>query len=206
MIKSKFNKKRLTEYNIKKYLLEKYPDCGESIISVNRKVINMEGFCQSDYGIPKDSDCTLTSIMTCIYYYLKNQLNDVAIYNTVRKTANKYFFSSSFGTNPIIIKNIYDKSLKAFNINYKTKSGYLKNIGYNLAAIKNSINKNNPVIISMFNDGRDYYKNHSIVIIGYETFKIKEKKVDMLIVYDNWGKSKSYIDYNTISIISCINF
>ena len=63
----------------------------------------------------------------------------------------------------------------------------------------------------MFNDGRNYYKNHSIVILGYETFRLKAddgkiKNVDMLIIYDNWSKNIGYVDYDLVSEISCINY
>lgn len=205
-----FNNRKLVGTNVKNYLLEKFPGYTQ-VISMAKKVINMESFLQRNYGVPNDGDCSLTSIMTCIYYYTEGKIKDTVIYDVVRKHAEKLFFSKEIGTNPLLIKTIYDKSLAELKINRKTYSGYLKNIGYNLSVIKNSLHKNNPLIFSMFNDGRNYYKNHSIVILGYETFRLKAddgkiKNVDMLIIYDNWSKNIGYVDYDLVSEISCINY
>ena len=55
----------------------------------------------------------------------------------------------------------------------------------------------------MNNDGRNYYINHSVIIVGYMEYTSNCK---MLIVYDNWDESVSYIDFNKLSKISCINY
>lgn len=127
----------------------------------------------------------------------------------VREYAKDYFYTDKLGTIPVFARTIFNKSLKALDINYKVKSYYLKNIGFNLNTIKKSLNKNIPVVFSVTNDGRNYYKAHSITIVGYETFKLEKegivpKEVTMLIVYDNWSKIYSYVDYDKVSILSSI--
>lgn len=187
---SKFDKLRLNKNNIINYILEKYDDFDEAV-SVLKNTLEIEPFLQRRYGEFGDGDCFLTSVMTCIRYYSKNKLSDEEIYPVVRKIAKDHFFSSKVGTNPIMMKSIFDKSLAQFNFKTKTSSGYLKNIGFNLATIKNNIRKQKPVIFSMFNDGRNYYKSHSITVVGFETFKLlnnktkKTKLINMLVVYDN---------------------
>lgn len=57
------------------------------------------------------------------------------------------------------------------------------------------------MLLNLWNDGRNYYKNHSVLIIGY---KITENNDFILTIYDNWYKHNSYIDYNKLSIISSI--
>ena len=52
----------------------------------------------------------------------------------------------------------------------------------------------------MWKDGLEYYKNHSVLIVGY--LQTVDKK--MLVIYDNWFKSVSYIDYDKLSVISSI--
>ena len=52
----------------------------------------------------------------------------------------------------------------------------------------------------MLNDGRKYYKNHTVTVIGYK----KYKKAKILIVADNWHKEVCYIDYNKLSFISSL--
>ena len=58
------------------------------------------------------------------------------------------------------------------------------------------------MVLSLWNDGRNYYKNHSVIIVGFNEFKTKK----ILTVYDNWHETLSYIDYDKLSIISCINY
>ena len=89
---------------------------------------------------------------------------------------------------------------KTFNV--KSQVRYLKGVGYNWNIIKNNIQNNIPMILSLWNDGRNYYKNHSVIIVGFNEFKTKK----ILTVYDNWHETLSYIDYDKLSIISCINY
>ncbi len=183
---SKYYKRRLTENNIKEYLLEKTPGAKE-VNSIKRKVIEIDSFLQSNFGEKGDGDCTLTSLMTVIYFYCKKTIDYNTIYSTVRSFATKHFFNSKTGTIPFFIKSIFDKSLKKLNIKgITTKSAMVKCVGFNLNTIKNAINQGKPIVFSIFNDGRDYYANHSITIVGYETFKFNNgKQYTMLLVYDN---------------------
>ena len=58
----------------------------------------------------------------------------------------------------------------------------------------------------MMNDGRSFYKNHSIVVIGYNRYKIDNREIRILAIYDNWAKEVRYIDYERLSMISSINY
>lgn len=204
---SKYNKKRINESNIKEYLLEKFSGAKE-ISSIKRNVIELDAFLQSNFGERNDGDCTLTSLMTMIYYHSKKTIDYNLIYTTVRSFATKHFFNSKTGTIPFFIKSIFDKSLKALNIRtLNTKAAMVKGIGFNLNTIKKAIDYKKPVAFSIFNDGRNYYCNHTITIVGYEIFKIDNKKqYTMLLAYDNWSKKLSYVDYNLVSSISSINY
>ena len=184
-----FNKKRISESNVIEYIKQTYGKAGLK----TRKVINsIDPLLQSNYG--GDMDCTLTSITTIL-----NDGDPAALYNKVESVAKKYLYRENRGTSFLFIKCIFDKVSGK-----KTSRGYLKNIGYNWSKIKKNIDAKNPMILSMSNDGRDYYKNHSVTIIGYSEYN--EGNVKMLIVYDNWYRSISYIDYNKLSLISCINY
>lgn len=164
----------------------------------SRQINDISPLLQDDYG--KDNDCTLTSITTVIKW-LKPSLSINNIYNNVEKIAKKFLYTGNFGTLTLTIKSIYKQSLQVFGINKKVKSYYLKNIGFNKDIIINNINNNQPVLLNLWNDGRNYYKNHSVLIIGY---KITENNDFILTIYDNWYKHNSYIDYNKLSIISSI--
>ena len=203
--KSKYYNSRLADYNIKEYLLEKYG--AKEVNSIGKNLITMDSFVQRDFGVPGDGDCTLTSLMTIIYYHCEKSLHYKAIYSIVRNLAEKHFFNVKTGTNPFFIKSIFDKSLKVMGIkDLKTKAAMVKGIGYSLKTIKKAIDCGKPVVLSMFNDGRDYYQNHSITVAGYETFKVDNKEIVMLLVYDNWSKTIAHLDYDALCIISSINY
>lgn len=184
-----FNKKRISESNVIEYIKQTYDKANLK----SRKVIGgIAPLLQSNYG--GDMDCTLTSITTIL-----NDGDPNALYTRVEKVAKKYFYNENRGTNPLFIKCILDKLTGK-----KTSRGYLKNIGYNWSKIKKNIGAKKPMILSMNNDGRNYYKNHSVTIVGYAEYN--DGNVKMLIVYDNWYRSESYIDFNKLSCISSINY
>ena len=213
-----YNRKRLTNQNVKDYLTKKH--AGFSVISSKAyKRLGVDNLLQKNYG--KDMDCSLTSITECtMYHYIASQntqkpekLNADEVYNYVEETAKKYFYNGdTFGTIPVFIKNIYDKTLEHFGLKAKTKQKYFKNVGYSLGSIMKTIDEGRPVIINIFRDGRDYYNNHSVTIVGYETFELHNfdtkitKQVTMLIVQDHWLKVNSYVDFEFISCISAINY
>ena len=112
---------------------------------------------QNDYG--DDFDCSITSITTCILKYAPF-LKDTDVYNVVAEYGkSKSFYNGKlYGTIAFSIKNIFDQSLKKLKINLKTKSAYIKGVGFNLNSIKTILNNQKPIILTMHNDGRNYYK------------------------------------------------
>ena len=130
---------------------------------------------------------------------------DGDVYFRVEKYAKQYGFRGK-GTLPIFIKNIFDKTLKEFGVNRKTKSGYLKCIGYDFDRIRSLIDSNIPMVLSINKDGRNYYNNHSITVIGYLIYQVDNALEPMLLVYDNWNTQACVVDYKALSMISSINY
>ena len=193
---------RITKYNLKKYLDDTYGN--RQVQPCSHK--QLDGFIpllQNDYG--EANDCTLTSMTAIIFYLSEQKLAVKDIYPVVEKFAKKYGYRGNRGTPFATIRMIFQKSLANFKM--PTAYGkYLRGIGYKFKDIKAEINKGNPVILSLDHDGKDYYDNHSITIVGYELYKINNKDVPMLIVYDNWYKAIAYVDYNKMSRFSSIHF
>lgn len=203
-----YDRMRIISDTAEPYLLNEFPQYNK-IKRIKKHTIEMTPFLQSHYGDPGDGDCTLCSIMTQVYYFLNGKYDDNTIYNFIRPLAKKYFFTNQYGTIPIFAQTIFNQTLKNFGLKRRVRSFYFKNIGYNIKFIKKQLDKNIPILFSIFKDGRNYYTSHSITIIGYETFRLEKsglapKNVDMLIVYDNWSKTQSYVDYNKVSTISSI--
>lgn len=198
-----FEKKRLNSTNVEEYLKKKFNT--EDVQQISSKVLHITPLLQNDYG--EAGDCTLTSITTCVNYYRAGQSAIQEIYDYVEKVAKKWGYNGNIGTFPLFIQCIYNEVLKKFPcVKQKAAQRYFKNVGFNFNAIKNIINKSTPIVLSINNDGRNYYKNHSITIIGYKVFKVNKRTVNMLVVYDNWYASESYVDWDALPIIASINY
>lgn len=193
--------KRLSEINIKEYIEGTYHSSAVQV--ADKQIADFTPLLQEHYG--GDNDCTLTCITAIIYYITNKKYKTASIYNDVESVAKKHFYRGSNGTHPITIKSIFDNSLKKYG-NKKSKSGHLKNVGYNLNMIVSQINKNNPLILSLSNDGLGCYKNHSVVVIGYRTYSVGDKIKTVLKIHDNWTKRVGYLDYEKISSVSTLNY
>lgn len=197
-----FDRQRLGNNNLMEYLTD---IMGAKPKQVEHKALRgFTSLLQKDYG--GRLDCTLTSL-TMVEYFKHPDYTPWELYDDIENIAKKYFYSPSiYGTIPIFIKSIHENIKTQLSDNSKTYFKFIKNITYNIDTIKKCINKNTPVILSMMNDGRNYYKNHSVVIIGYSTYEINNTTKDILIIYDNWSNMISYIDYSRLPTLTAINY
>ena len=191
----------LTNNNIESYLLWKYPKYTEAK-EIESKILSFTPLLQSNYG--KEKDCTLCSITAYIYNETKD-ISPLEIYSKVEKIATKYFYNGDiYGTIPFFNGRILSEALEN---QQKIGQKYFKGIGFSFTNIQTLINNNKPVILSINSDGRDFYKNHTVTIIGYKIYRMDDKKdFYMLAVYDNWSKTVRYIDYRAMSYLSSITY
>lgn len=189
--------KRLTVSNAFGYLKEiKF---ATRLAASRVKTIKMSSFLQEDFG--KRGDCTLTSILTVTKFY-NPQADTQEVYDFIEKTAEKYFYNGDvWGTFPVFNKAIVKETFKKFNIKRDVKTKYLKNVGFNLKTITDLIDANTPVMLSLSTDGRDYYKAHTITIMGYINYKNMEtdEVKTLLQVYDNWFTGPALINFEALN-------
>ncbi|MCT4597458.1 MAG: hypothetical protein N4A50_06220 [Vallitalea sp.] len=206
-------KKYISKINFgHQYIQEKL---GNDKYSIQRHIIG-EIIPHDQDTVGDDLDCTLSSISTLFEYLVKLDFED--IYNHVIDIGvNPKWISNprKYGTIPLFIKNIINNVLKAYKDKGlianggKSRQLYLKGLGYNINTIINQIDNSNPVILNLSgNSHKDYYSNHTILIIGYHIFENKKReKIVLLKIYDNWEtKHNTYLDYNAIPFISSINY
>ena len=67
---------------------------------------------QEDFGDKRN--CSLTSITSICYTRFRNP-SEKEIYNIVESIGKKYCYNDKRGTNPLFIKNIFNKSLEYFS-------------------------------------------------------------------------------------------
>lgn len=128
-VTSEFQGKRLTMANIQEYLQQNY-DFGYKLTEVARKQIFAPFFLQENYG--KDSDCTLTSILTMVKHRRKD-LDTQEVYNYIEKIAKRHLYSgATYGTIPFSHRAIAQKVFKHFDIEHQFQAKYIKNIGFDI--------------------------------------------------------------------------
>lgn len=185
---------RLYDKNLQNYISKNYPGA-EYICAFT--YFYKPYYLQKNFG--GLNDCSLMSISYVIKtLYPKKEIND--IYEKTEAAAKKFFYNDKIGTIPFFINNIIGK---AFNINSIGKM--VKNIGFKPKDIINQVSKQ-PVILSMYSDGNNYYKNHSVCVVGYKKYKWNGKDLYFFEVRDNWNETSSYVDYQKMSPISSINY
>lgn len=171
------------------WLEMEYPKRGKQTF---RKLIPLKGLLQKNYG--KRLDCTLTSL-ACIF--------GERYYGDIEKIAEKYGYNGDkWGTNPLAVKAITKEFTRRWDIPGRAKSAYGKGVGWTWAFIKAIVSRDIPLVLNLWKDGRGYYKDHSVTIIGAEEYE----KAKFLLVLDNWHETVSLIDYDKLWIISSINW
>lgn len=147
---------------------------------------------QKNYG--QANDCTLTCLA---FIFGEKYYSDI---ERIAKTLG--YDGEKSGTNPLVIKTLMQKIMHIANVKGTAMSAYGKCVGYNWKTIKRLINDKHYVILNLLDDGRKYYHNHSVSIVGYAEYE----KHKFLMIFDNWSSSVSYIDYDKLSMISSINY
>ena len=188
-----YDNRRLTDDNIYNYILSSNLNYSDAVLK-SIKQLAIKPFLQKIFR-PGEGNCTLSSITTCLYYYSPQERSFNEIYDVVERIADNYYYKrDSFGVIPFFNKTIYQQAIDYFRLNKRIKSKYVNHIGFSFNTIKEQIDNKNPVILSLLNDGRNFYKNHTVVVIGYAQFNLfghvssifdKQKIKNMLIVYDN---------------------
>ena len=198
-----YDKIPIVNENFDDYILTNYK--GKTYTISEKTLKNINPLLQNDFD--GNNDCTLTSITTAVSYYRKNDTAIGYIYDNVKSIAKQYGYTDRIGTFSITVKSIYEKVLRYFRCPRKTKWRVLKPFA-NITTIIKSINGNQPVILNLLNDGRKYYHNHTVLVIGYKGIKVNNENElkYFLKIYDNWNKEVTYIDWQKLGYIFSINF
>ena len=183
----------ITDKNLGEYIQSEY---GTQTLKSSNEIEGFKPLLQKNYGGP--NDCTLTSI-TAILNHITHHKNTVTvIYNHVEAVAQNNFYEiDGRGTWYGAIRTIFNESAKKYT-NKTSCVKYGKGVGYDYDWLKKEIDEGNPIVLSICSDGLDYYKNHSITIVGYNEYD----DAKILKIYDNWYSTPSYLDYSKLSTMS----
>lgn len=204
-MKNYLSYKAIIGKTLSSYFVAKYGSGYKTKVQESNFVKNVLPLLQSDYGLI--GDCTITS-MSCMLEFIYHKPFQ-GIYDVVEQIAMTYGYDGEHGTNPLFINSILKKAENKLNVNnnIKYKAAYGKNLGFNYETIKNSVDAQHPLILSMSNDGRNYYTNHSVTVIGYISFLVNDTQTQrFLMLQDNWTKERAYLDYDILPIFCSLNY
>lgn len=172
-------------------LEEEYPQRGKQVY---RKLLTpYKALLQRDYGLRQD--CTLTC-MACIF--------GEGHYGALERIAIRHGYNGeTHGTWPWTVRAIMAEFLRTWGISGQPRAAYGKGVGWRWSTVKGIIaQRSAPVILNLWRDGRGYYADHSVTVIGVEEYE----RARFLVVYDCWSEGLSLVDYDKLSIISSINW
>lgn len=155
-------------------------------------ILEAKCLLQKNYG--EDYDCTLTCLAAI--FGEKN-------YSLIEEYAKDYGYDGKRrGTSPLVVVSIMQRVMEALGIEGEARSRYGKGVGFSWTFIGKLLGRGHHVVLNLYRDGRGYYKNHSVLVVGVGRYGPRR----LLAVYDNWNEGISYVDYDKLCAISSINW
>ncbi len=183
--------------NISKYLLEQY---GQKGVLVKRgRPIVMNHKSMEEISGRKTRNCSVVAVTRVLDYYRTSRKipgipEDIReIYKDVEEIAESYGYTDKIGTIPFFISGIARESFGKYGIKTKCKGVYVWT--FEKQVVK-EISEGRPVIMNI---ARGYYKDHTVVVVGYSIWRVGEKLYPMLRVIDGWKSGYHYIDYEAFA-------
>lgn len=170
-------------------LRQEYPDLGAMVHSrINAGV----PLLQNDYG--QKNNCTLTSLA-----YLFGPIH----YERIETIAKRCGYNGEKrGTNPFAIRWIMHRLIREHKRPERARAAYMKGVGVTWKKCVDLAEASIPFLLNLHRDGRGHYADHTVTVIGYA----EHENGRFLVVYDNWAREESLIDYNKLSVFCSINW
>ncbi len=203
--KNQYGKRRIVKGSVAEYLQKNYGVSGA--VCVKEKLLTgAKPLLQEDYGV--NNCCSITSITAVLNDsgFAKSQ-SPIAkdTFDKVYKNARLFFFGRR-GTNPFMIKPIFDRTLKTYGQRGHTGFAAVKGIGVRFNAIEKRIDSGTPLVFSLLWDGNGFYKDHTMLIVGVAVYRANGKHYRFLLLHDNWAKTVSYLDYDRLPPVCSVNW
>ena len=182
---------------INKYLLQQYGQRGV-LIKRGRPIVMNKNSMEEISG-RRTRNCSVVAVTRVVDYYrrfrdLKGIPEDFhEIYKDVEEIAESYGYSDKIGTIPFFISGIAKEAFAKYGVKTKCKGVYVWTFE---DQVVKEISAGRPVIMNI---ARGYYKDHTIVVVGYSIWRVGDKLYPMLRVIDGWRSGYYYIDYEAFA-------
>ena len=183
--------------NVSKYLMEQYGQRGV-LVKRGRSVV-MDHKSMEEISGRRTRNCSVVAVTRVIDYYRKKRNlpgipEDIReIYRDVEEIAESYGYNDKIGTIPFFISGIAKESFGRYGIKTRCKGVYVWT--FEKQVVK-EISEGRPVIMNI---ARGYYKDHTVVVVGYSIWRVGDKEYPMLRIIDGWRSGYHYIDYEAFA-------
>ena len=183
--------------NISKYLLEKY---GDKPVMVKRgRPIVMNSQSMETISGRRTRNCSVVAVTRVLDYYRRTGAvkgvpeNIQETYKLVEEIAECYGYTDKRGTVPFFISGIAREAFGEYGTKVRCKGVYFWSFE---KQVVDEISHGRPVIMNI---ARGFYKDHTIVVVGYSIWRVGDKLYPMLRVIDGWKSGYHYIDYEAFA-------
>lgn len=183
--------------NVNKYFIEQYGERGVLVKRGHPIVMNQKSMEQISGR--RTRNCSVVAVTRVVDYYRKlygftSIPEDISqLYKFVEEVAEAYGYSDKRGTYPFMISGITRDVLKEYGIKAKCRGNYIFSFEKHVAK---EIAAGRPVIMNI---ARGFYKDHTVVVCGYNIFRVGNRMLPMLKVIDGWKSGIHYLDYEAFS-------
>ena len=183
--------------DIPKYLLERYGDRGRMIRQ--GPPVPMDTKSMETISGRRTRNCSVVAVARVIdYYRRKYKIESVPedikhIYKDVEEIAESYGYNDKIGTLPFFISGIAKEAFARYGVKVKCRGIYIWSFE---KQVVREICAGRPVIMNI---ARGFYKDHTVVVAGYNIWQVGEKTYPMVRVIDGWKSGYHYIDYKSFA-------
>ena len=183
--------------NISKYLQEQY---GQRAVMVKRgQSLHMNTQSMAEISGRVTRNCSVVAVTRVVDYYRRTRkLSGIPediheLYKFVEEVAESYGYSDKRGTMPFFIAGITRETFKEYGIKARCKGVYIWSFEKHVVK---EISAGRPVIMNI---ARGYYKDHTIVVVGYSIWKVGDKLYPILRIIDGWKSGIHFLDYEAFA-------
>ena len=183
--------------NVSKYLMEQYGDKGVFVKRGRSIMMNQQSMAEISGRVTRN--CSVVAVTRVMDYYRKKlNLQQIPediheLYRLVEEVAESYGYSDKRGTMPFFISGITREAFKEYGIKARCRGIYVWSFEKHVVK---EISAGRPVIMNI---ARGYYKDHTVVVVGYSVWRVKDKEYPILRVIDGWKSGIHYIDYEAFA-------
>ena len=183
--------------NIQKYFVEQYGEKGTLVKRGHPVLMNQKSMEQISGR--RTRNCSVVAVTRVVdYYRTKYKLpgipEDISeLYRFVEEVAQAYGYTDKRGTYPFFIAGITRVVFKEYGIKAKCRGHYIFSFEKHVAK---EITAGRPVIMNI---ARGFYKDHTVVVTGYDIYRVGDRMLPMLKVIDGWKSGIHYIDYEAFA-------